>query len=434
MQNQGRKRLNCPVCKTAFDISQAAAKPGAIIPCPKCGKKLRLPGGPRQAPSATASSPIPGNKRSAGAGATGAGRKRSVPTRAAGAVSGEGVMLLPDHPGRKKKVAALIWSIVVLVAIVGVTVGIIIKAKSTSSPQTQSPADVMTAAATGQGGAANQSPASPATPAKMAERDESGKSPADVARTGDDGSSGDIDSATATAAAANSGADDAAERRLDDTLAANVSAERSDIKVKRGDISFEPYGSTAMFTERPGMMYQVVKIKNECARYVNSARIKVDVVINRKVHATKELTMFDVPPGGTRLMVVECAVPEAGGDEIEYHPSYSNLTVSDEPVFDISSNLRPLVRDGKTDGTAVFELAYKGSREMAGMRVCLLLLRENGDFCGYQESVVSPLTSGKSRLQELRWRDWPNYMISKGIVQVEGLMEQEAAAAGGITE
>lgn len=338
-------------------------------------------------------------------------------------------MLLPDHPGRKKKLAALIWGIAVLLAIVGVTVGIIIKASSSSSPQTQSPADVTTTAATGQGGAANQSPATPATPATTAERDESGKSPSDVARTGDDGSSGDIDSATD----ANNGAD-ADERRLDDALAANVSAERSDSKVKRGDLSFEPYGSTAMFTERPEMMYQVVKIKNESGRYVNSARIKVDVVISRKVHATKEFTIFDVPPGGTRLTVVECAVPDAGGDEIQYHPSYSNLTVSDEPVFDISSNLRPLVHDGKTDGTAIFELKYNGNREMAGMRVCLLLLRENGDFCGYQESIISPLASGKSRLQELRWSGWPNYMISKGIIQVEGLMEQETAAAGGITE
>ena len=65
--------------------------------------------------------------------------------------------------------------------------------------------------------------------------------------------------------------------------------------------------------------------------------------------------------------------------------------------------------------------------DTAGTRVTLVMLRENGDFSGYEERIVAPLKAGQKRVEELRWNRWPNYMIEKGVVYVEGLLERDAA-------
>ena len=396
MENQ--KKLNCPSCRKSFAIDTDACQPGSVVQCTHCGKKLRLPGERSKAASPTESATAPkpmspqeillaqmsGSATPEPPANPPAAKHQAKPVSRPHAAHGE-PLASAYPPPPVKKATALVWGIVVVLAAVGVLVAILVKINS-MPPEGRVHTEFVPTPETPLRGL------TPPSPEAIRRQAATERQPVPAAT--------------------------AAERIKADSIAAEDTTRES--------LTFKPFGPAATLPERPNRLFQLIEVTNSSDRHLASARGKVVTVLAGKPYATMDFRIFDVGPRQTRLLLSECEVPDTSG-EIQFHPTYSNMVHADTPFFDVSARLQPLIHDGQTAGTALIEITNTGKRDTAGTRVTLVMLRENGDFSGYEERIVAPLKAGQKRVEELRWNRWPNYMIEKGVVYVEGLLERDAA-------
>ncbi len=457
---QDSKKVNCPACRQPFAISDF--KPGASVACPHCGKKLRLPDAANAASKSAATKPpepqrspqeilldqmrqaSDADKKAADADKKAADARNSAidnafgapadtprPTAPAGtghagrhaATNGASAPRRPVQAGRHSATAnglrsserptvrpprsnrtlGLVWGIISMVALVLVVIGLVVKANWQSSE----------AAADGVAETVAQSTTQ--TPSEGAQN------------AGTDANANVAQQADAPQQPQNALAADA--REPDDAAPASPGAEASARNAAMGRLDFKDRGSVVTLLERPNMMFQVIEATNNTGKTIRSGKVDLTLTVDQSPHKSFEFPLFDLKPKQSRLLVAAWPVP-ANSNQMGFQSAYNNLTLTESPRYDLQAEVVQVIRDGRSDGTVEVRLQNKSTQNIPRVRLQLVLMRANGDFCGYEEMIAAPLAAGQERIQQMRWNDWPSHWVEKEhvVVAAEGLTDEEAAA------